>query len=232
MTKPLIGVTSYVRNEDNRFTIPARYVESVERAHGIPAVLTPTTMSPDEIVDKLDGFVLTGGADVDPYEYGGRNDESIYGVNLERDQYELAIARALIEQSVPLLAICRGIQVLNVALGGTLVEHIPIEYGESVIHRDERVDHVLHSVSIDPESALASIIGETEIQCPSYHHQSVRDLAPDFKVCARSDDGVIEAIESDRYPKVIAVQWHPEYSADSDTSQQRLFDKLIEWAGN
>lgn len=232
MTKPLIGVTSYVRNEENRFTIPARYVESVERAHGIPAVLTPTTTSPDEIVDKFDGFVLTGGADVDPYEYGGRNDESIYGVNLERDQYELAIARSLIERSVPLLAICRGIQVLNVALGGTLVEHIPNEYGESVIHRDKRVDHVLHPVSIDPKSALASIIGETEIECPSYHHQSVRDLASDFTVCARSDDGVIEAIESDRYPNVIAVQWHPEYVADSDKNQQRLFDKLIEWAGN
>ncbi len=231
MTKPLIGVTSYVRNEENRFTIPARYVESVERAYGIPAVLTPTTRSPDEIVDKFDGFVLTGGADVDPSEYGGRNDESVYGVDLERDQYELAIARTLIERSVPLLAICRGIQVLNVALGGTLVEHIPDEFGESVIHRDENVNHVLHSVSIDPKSALARIIGETEIECPSYHHQSVRDVASGFTVCARSDDGVIEAIESDRYPNVIAVQWHPEYVADSDQSQQRLFDKLIEWAG-
>ena len=230
MTKPLIGVTSYVRNENNRFTIPARYVEAVERAHGIPAVLTPTTKSPDKIVDRFDGFVLTGGADVDPSEYGGRNDESVYGVDQERDQYELAITRALIERSVPLLAICRGIQVLNVALGGTLVEHIPNEFGESVVHRDEGVDHVMHSVSIDPQSRLAGIIGETELECPSYHHQSVRDVAPEFTVCARSNDGVIEAMESDRYPKVIAIQWHPEYVADTDQNQQRLFDQLIAWA--
>ncbi|MDE0310093.1 MAG: gamma-glutamyl-gamma-aminobutyrate hydrolase family protein [Acidiferrobacterales bacterium] len=230
MTKPLIGVTSYVRNEENRFTIPARYVESVERAHGIPAVLTPTSESPDDIVAQFDGFVLTGGADVDPAEYGGRNDESVYGVDAERDQFELAVARLLIERSKPLLAICRGIQVLNVALGGTLVEHIPSEYGESVIHRDETVDFVLHSVMIEPESALAAIVGDTEIQCPSYHHQSVRDVAPGFSVCARSVDGVIEAIESDHYPKVIAIQWHPEYVAESDQCQQRFFDKLIEWA--
>ena len=232
MSKPLIGLTSYPRNDEDRFTIPARYVEAVERAEGIPAIMPPTTGSFDELVEKYDGYVLTGGADINPEEYGGQFDESVYGVNSERDQYELALTRSLIASSVPILAICRGIQVLNVALGGTLVEHIPNEYGESVIHRNQNFDHVMHPISIDPDSRLASIIEVTEFDAPSFHHQSVRDVAPGFTVCANSADGVIEAIESENHPKVIAVQWHPEYVAESNPVQQRLFDKLVEWAAD
>lgn len=232
MPRPLIGLTSYPRNDEDRFTIPARYIEAVERAHGIPAIMPPTTESFDDVLSKYDGYVLTGGADVDPSVYGGRFDSSVYGINPERDRYELALARSLIASSVPILAICRGIQVLNVALGGTLVEHIPNEYGESVVHRNTDFDHVMHSVSIDPDSRLAGIVEVTEFDAPSFHHQSVRDLAPGFKVCASSTDGVVEAIESDSHPKVIAVQWHPEYVADSNPVQQGLFDKLIEWSGS
>ena len=230
MPKPLIGLTSYPRDEQDRFTIPARYIEAVERAKGIPAVMPPTTDNLDGLFEKYDGIVLTGGADVCPSEYGGRHHESVYGVNKERDKYELALARALAEQRMPTLAICRGIQVFNVALGGTLVEHIPNEYGESISHRDENFDHVMHAISIDPSSRLASIVGATDISSPSFHHQSVRVPAPGFKVCAKSDDGVIEAIESDEHPNIIAIQWHPEYVAEKDPIQQGIFDQLINWA--
>ena len=232
MNKPLIGLTSYQRNEDNRFTLPATYAEAIERSNGIPFVLTPTTETPDELIGILDGFVLTGGADLCPSTYGGRHDESVYGVNEERDQYELRLARALVERSVPVLAICRGIQVLNVAMGGTLVEDIPKEYGDSVVHRGEDLQKVDHPVSLSAESRLAEIIGSSEFICPSYHHQSVRVPAPGFDVVAKSADGVIEAIESQQYPGVIAVQWHPEFVAENDELQQRLFDVLIDWSGN
>ena len=119
---------------------------------------------------------------------------------------------------------------LNVAMGGTLVEHIPNVYGESVIHRDERFDKVEHIVSIFPESRLAEIMGITKFNCPSFHHQCVRDIAPEFTICSQSEDGVVEAIESAKYPKIIAVQWHPEYISESNASQQRLFDTLVRWS--
>lgn len=230
MNKPLIGLTSYHRNEDDRFTIPAKYLEAVEGAGGIPVVITPTSENLDGLIKKLDGLVLSGGADIDPAEYDGEQKDSVYGINHERDRYELDLVRRTLKEHLPTLAICRGLQVLNVALGGTLVEHIPDEYGEEVVHRGENLNKVEHSVSIDPGSRLASILKNTEFDCPSYHHQAVRDLAPGFKIVAKSEDGVIEAIESDEYPEVIAVQWHPEYTADNDPNQQRLFDTLVKWS--
>ncbi len=230
MDKPLIGLTSYNRNEEDRFTLPANYLAEVERAGGIPVIVTPTTENLVELLDKLDGLVLTGGADVDPVEYGGEQKESVYGINPERDRYELNLAKLALENQMPMMAICRGIQILNVALGGTLVEHVPDEYGETVIHRGENFNKVEHPVAIESDSRLASLLGLTEFDCPSFHHQSVREPASGFKVVAQSADGVIEAIESEQYPSVIAVQWHPEYTAATDRSQQRLFAALVAWS--
>ncbi len=231
MSKPLIGVTCYSRDEKNKFSIPAGYLEAIERAHGIPVIIAPGT-DPADFVEKLDGFMLTGGADVNPAEYSGEHDETVYGVNVERDQFELELARTILFRGAPLLAICRGLQVLNVALGGTLIEDIPKMVGTAVAHRAKDVSRVYHWVEIAPNSMLSRICGLTEFNCPSFHHQSVRDLARDFEAVAWSADNVIEAIESSKYPSVIAVQWHPEYVADSDESQQRLFDTLVDWSKN
>ena len=230
MRKPLIGITSYHRNEEDRFTIPAKYLEVIESAGGIAVVIAPTTEDLGELIERLDGLVLTGGADIDPAEYDGEQKETVYGINHERDRYELELVRRTLKVHLPTLAICRGLQLLNVALGGTLVEHIPDEYGEEVIHRGTNLNKVEHSVSLSPGSRLASIIGSTEFDCPSYHHQAVRDIASGFRIVAQSKDGVIEAIESDEYPEVIAVQWHPEYTAHTDHYQQRLFDILVHWS--
>ncbi len=230
MNKPLIGVTSYHRNEDDRFTIPANYLEAVESAGGIPVIIAPTEDNVEGQLDRIDGVVLTGGADIDPDEYGGTHNEAVYGINMERDRYELQLARLALGRNLPTLAICRGLQVLNVAMGGTLVEHLPDKYGESVIHRGEDLNKVQHPVSIAADSKLASILGTTELNCSSYHHQSVRELAPEFERVASADDGVIEAIESPNHPHVIAVQWHPEYTANVDPMQQRLFNVLVEWS--
>ena len=230
MNKPLIGLTSYSRCDKNRFAIPATYLEAIERANGIPVVITPTTKEINPLLDKIDAFVLTGGADVDPAFYAGKAHEKIYGINEERDQLELELASKIAEKSVPALAICRGLQVLNIALGGTLVEHIPDEYGESIAHRQDHFEYIDHEVTVKPDSRLAGILQETKLDVPSYHHQSVRKPAPGFEVVAESPDGVIEAIESADLPGVIAIQWHPEVAAHKVKVHQRLFDQLVIWA--
>ncbi len=232
MSKPIIGLTSYSRTDNDRFDLPISYLEAVERAQGVPVVVTPCSKDPQDLAEKLDGVVLTGGGDVDPARYSGENIDEIYGVNKERDQFEIELAKTIIDHGSPLLAICRGIQVLNVALGGTLIEDIPTMVGDQVQHREEGFDKVDHWVEISPDSKLAKICGLTEVMCPSFHHQSARDVAPGFDAVAWSADGVIEAIESRKYPGVIAVQWHPEYVADKVESQQRLFDTFVEWAKN
>ncbi len=230
MNKPLIGVTSYHRNEADRFTLPANYLQAVERAGGLPIIIAPTETNIEDQVDSIDGVMLTGGADIDPVEYGGESKSTIYGINRERDRYELQLTRLALEKKLPTLAICRGLQIMNVAIGGTLVEHLPDEYGETVTHRGDNMNKVEHSVSIAEHSMLATILELTEISCSSYHHQSVRRLASGFKVVASSEDGVIEAIESAEYPHVIAVQWHPEHTAEFDPIQQRLFNIFVSWA--
>ncbi len=232
MSKPLIGLTSYSRNDENRFNMPANYAEAIQRAGGMPVVLVPSTDNLRELINRLDGCVLTGGADIAPDLYKGKNKASIYGVNEERDSFELELTQYLVNDAIPTLAICRGLQVLNVAMGGTLIEHIPDEFGEKILHRGENYQKVFHSVKVNTESRLFQILQRPEFECPSYHHQSVRDLAPSFNSVANSDDGVIEAIESLNYPHVIAVQWHPETVADKDETQRKLFDTLVDWSKN
>ena len=230
VNKPLIALTSYPRSDTDRFDMPARYIESVQRAGGDAVIVTPVSNSIESVIDHFDGFVLTGGADVCPSHYGGRQHEFIYGVNAERDNFELELARQLAHRAIPTMAICRGLQVLNVALGGTLVEHIPDDYGEAVIHRDKNFDKVIHKVSLLPDSKLANVMGCTAFDCASFHHQSIRDTAPQFTICGTAADGVIEAIESSLYPNIMGIQWHPEYTAEDDPLQQSLFNTFIEWS--
>ncbi len=230
MSLPRIAVTCYPRDDQGHFTLPARYLESIARAHGAGAVITPVSASPQELIGQFDGFVLTGGADLDPALYGGRMHASIYGLNAERDAFELEIARQLVAAGAPLMAICRGVQVLNVALGGSLVEHVPDEYGSSVIHRSESFDQVQHAVTLQEDSNLARLIGSAQFSCASFHHQSIRHPAPGFDVVGTAEDGVTEAIESAQHPQIIGVQWHPEFTAHKDRLQQGLFDAFVKLA--
>jgi putative glutamine amidotransferase len=224
--RPSIGITTRGRNDAGRFELTAKYVEAVRRAGGYPVLLPPGESKPEECFEFLDGIVLTGGGDIDPARYGGQKHAEIYGIDCERDEGEIALARAIVEHRKPALCICRGMQVLDVALGGTLVEHVPDEFGEKVPHRSE--DHYqMHDVKIEPRSELAKLLGTTTITAPCWHHQAVRKLAPSFRVVATSADGVVEAIESPEHPDLIAVQWHPEHTAATDATQQRLFDALV-----
>ena len=228
MKQPLIGITTYGKDEQNRYALPRDYVLCVRRAGGIPVLIPPGEAAPSPLLDRIQGFLLAGGGDLDPQLYGGRVSDKTYMIDAERDQAELALAQAIIERRKPCLAICRGIQVLNVALGGTLIEHLPDEMGESVLHRAPPREPIEHTITIKADSRLAKTLGQTAIRAASWHHQAIRSPGKGLHVVARAPDETIEAVEMADNPRLIAVQWHPELTAAHDPLQQKLFAALIE----
>ena len=225
--QPLIGVTTYGRDETNRFSLPAEYIDAVRRAGGIPILLPPGEPHQARLLDLIDGLILSGGGDIDPSRYRGSHHETIYMLDPERDDSELELTRSLVRSERPLLCICRGLQVLNVALGGTLIEHLPDQVGDTVAHRLPPRNPTSHAVQLEPDSHLAAIMGAGEVSGASWHHQALRQVAPGLAVVARAPDGIIEAVEMPAHPWLVGVQWHPELTAATDPEQQRLFDALI-----
>lgn len=227
---PLIGITTYGRDDQGRFHIPANYVDSVRRARGI-AVLVPHGESRlDQLLEILDGLILPGGGDLDPDLYGGARHETLYMVDSERDTTEIDLAKQAVGRGLPTLGICRGLQTLNVALGGTLIEHLPDVVGDQVAHRAPPRRPTRHPVTVSKDSRLAEILGQTEIDAASWHHQAIRQVVPALRVVAHAPDGTIEAVEMPTHPWLIGVQWHPELTASEDPIQQRLFNSLVEAA--
>jgi putative glutamine amidotransferase len=221
----------------HRVRLNSSYVTALESAGLIPIVIPPLA-TPDQarsILERVDGVLLTGGEDVDPALYGQDRIEKCGEPNKARDETEIAMSLAARELGKPLLAICRGPQVLNVAFGGTLIQDIPSQVPGALKHNadDERASRV-HDVSIEPGSLTAKAIGATEVSVNSLHHQSVRDVAPGFRVSATAPDGIVEAIEWDGADWwAMAVQWHPEEMNDSpepwDRGLFRAFaDRLAE----
>jgi len=227
MTKK-VGICTYGRNETNQFYIPAPYVEAVRRAHGIPILFPPGQHDFNAWLDCIDAMIFTGGGDIDPKHYHGIPHECLYSVDHERDRTELALIKEVIQRQIPTLAICRGLQIVNVALGGKLYAHIPDVVGEKVKHRSLPREPVHHEIQLSLDSHLGRVLGQARFSAASWHHQSVAELAPDFRAVAHADDGVIEAIELAQAPWLLAVQWHPELSAAEDPLQQKLFDYLIQ----
>lgn len=236
MDKPLIGITTggrsegYIKSRHYRefFSAPAPYIDAVKRAGGTPLLLPSTLTEWERLLPILDGIVVTGGTDIDPAEYGGdRRHPHVLPADCERDRSELTLARRLIdERRTPTLCICRGLQVLNVAAGGTLYEHIP-DIRDADIHRDEAGLWAMQEVHVAPDSLIADVMGKTALRTSSGHHQAVRDLGAGLRIVALAEDGIIEALEAPAHPWMIAVQWHPEVTADHDKSQQALFDSLV-----
>lgn len=223
----VIGITTYARDEENRVHIPADYIDAVRRSGGVPILLPPGDEAIEHILDRIDGLILAGGGDIDPAVHGGASHNTVYMVDGERDKSELRLVQAAIERAMPTLAICRGAQIVNVVLGGTLHVHLPDVVEETVQHRAPPREPVPHEVTVDPQSLLSSILGRT-VLCPmSWHHQAIDKVAPPLQVVARAADGVIEAVEHPDHPQLMAVQWHPELTAATDISQQRLFDALV-----
>lgn len=228
MTPPLIGITTYAKNENLDVTLPACYIESVRRAGGIPVLVAPGETQVEQLLTRLDGLVLAGGGDIDPKCFGcDEVHETVYMLDEPRDRTELDLARLILKQRFPTLAICRGIQIINVALGGTLHQHLPDEVGEDVLHRAPPREPTPHKVVVNSGSRLAAVMGTSSVETMSWHHQAIHKAADALQVVATAPDGVVEAIEYPDHPTLVAVQWHPELTAHEDSSQQRLFDDLI-----
>jgi putative glutamine amidotransferase len=227
MTRPVIGITTYGVDEHKHFALPEAYVTCVRSAGGLPILIPPGETAIDPLLAHVQGFILAGGGDLNPAFYGGQASDQIYMVDAERDQSELALARVIIDRKRPCLAICRGVQVVNVALGGTLIEHLPDDVGESTLHRTPPREPVEHAVTIQPDSRLASILGCTSLRVASWHHQAVRSPGTGLHVVARAPDQTIEALEMPDHPGLIAIQWHPELTATKDPLQHKLFAALI-----
>jgi putative glutamine amidotransferase len=228
--RPLIGITTYHRERSGRerFHVPAAYVDAVRLGGGLPVLLPPGDPRPDEILESLDGLVLCGGGDVDPALFGGRaGHEAQYATCAERDGFELALVRGALARGTPLLAICRGLQVLNVALGGDLHVHLPDVVGDRVSHRASPDRHDLHPVRIEQGCSLAAVLDTTVADVASWHHQAIDRLGEGLRAVAWAADGTIEAVELPGRPEVLAVQWHPEIQAPEPGSpQRRLFEAL------
>jgi putative glutamine amidotransferase len=235
MSRPLVAVSSYPLQpgrvtgwREGASAVPAEYLNGLRNAGVRPVILTTPDPEPATSLAPFDGLLLIGGGDVDPACYGSARHPAVYGVDAERDQLELAAAKVAVEMGVPLLAICRGLQVLNVALGGTLHQHLADLLGMGHHGRaDSDGRPVIHDVAIEPSSRLAEIAGEAGVLtgCTSIHHQAVDRLGAGLVVTGRSPDGVIEAVETPPGQGwVVGVQWHPERTAAADPRQQAIFD--------
>jgi putative glutamine amidotransferase len=208
------------------------YVLALMRAGAAPVLLPQLTEHSRlrRLYDVLDGLLLPGAGDIDPARYGEARHEKCGPVSPELDEVELTLARWAVDDEKPLLAICRGIQVLNVALGGTLYQDIAAQIPggeEHVKHRRGPRDFLAHPAAITPSSRLAGLLGATSLPVNSLHHQAVKDVAPGLAVVARAPDSLIEAAEVSEHPFAIGVQWHPEELVDRDPRSQKLFDALV-----
>ena len=221
MEKPRIGITSdHVKRLE-------KYRKSVEEAGGEVTVLLPGSYSEGALAD-LDGLLLTGGGDIDASEFGDENNPQVYGINRKRDKMELDLVREAKKRGTPVFGICRGLQVMNVAMGGTLIQHIPDEIQSQLEHFgvDDRQE-LMHDVSIQENTKLHDIIGKSRIGVNSIHHQSIKKLGNGLVKTAWADDGVIEGIENPDARFFLAVQWHPEEFVDRGGTFRVLFESFV-----
>jgi gamma-glutamyl-gamma-aminobutyrate hydrolase PuuD len=225
---PRIGLTTYVEEArwgvwDRPATLlPQSYVDSVVRAGGVPMIVPPV---PDDraaraVIDGLDALILIGGNDVDPGLYGADPHPETKGISAERDRWEIDLLALALDRDLPVLGICRGAQLFNIAFGGSLHQHVPHVVGHTS-HRPGPAVLGAIPVRIAPDSLVGEILG-TELEVPCYHHQSIDRLGDGITAVGWADDGTVEAVEVSEKPFAIAVQWHPE-----DGDDPRLFDALI-----
>jgi putative glutamine amidotransferase len=207
--------------------VSVAFVQAVWAAGGAP-VLLPTALPADSaasFLDKLDGLILTGGGDVDPEFYGDAREESTTGVVAERDAFEIGIARRAVALRLPVLAVCRGIQVLNVALGGSLIQDLVTAGWDE--HHSVQSPSAMHDVHVAPGTLLAAAVEVERMRVNSLHHQAVRGLGQRLRPAAVATDGIVEAVELEGPGWALGVQWHPELMLQSDPIQLRIFRELM-----
>lgn len=242
LRSPLVGLTCFsiprFRGRSRKVLAQNRsYVGAVIDAGGTPILIPHLEDSGRlrRIYQSLDGLLLPGGDDVDPAFYGEVAHEKLGPVDRERDETELSLARWAMDDGLPLLAICRGIQVLNVALGGSLYQDIRSQVPGAGQHERiprTRRDHRSHTVSVEAATRLARIVGPEALNVNSFHHQALKQVAPGLSVCGWAPDGIIEAVEGMNHPFALGVQWHPEELVVRDPRALQIFRAWIEAARN
>ena len=232
-TAPIIGLTGNFRDGD--CTLAEGYYQSILKAGGVPFII-PCYDDTDALIntlDKLDGILLTGGADINPLFLGEEPIQELHGINPRRDRQELLLTRLAADRQIPILGICRGIQTMNAALGGPLYQDIHSQMEGTRIKHDQNLDrcYASHTVAIEKDTLLHRLFKADTIAVNSFHHQAIKEPAPGFRVCARTTDGVIEAMESTEYKSMLGVQWHPEcFILKGDECMMPLFQWLVQEA--
>ena len=223
--KPLIGLTPLVDIERESYWMLPGYMELLAEAGAVPVML-PLTDEPAAIrrlVEKMDGFLITGGHDVALWVYGALPEADNVKPCPERDRMELVLLREAFKADKPVFGICRGLQIINTALGGTLWQDLPTQHPSGIAHvQEEAYDVLSHAVTLPDGSFLKALLGQDEIRVNSFHHQAIKDLAPGLTAAAISPDGLIEAVEMPGKRFVKAVQWHPEFAYKKDETSRKI----------
>lgn len=238
MSLPIIGITTRSApvppSSLPSVMVQQSYVNAILNAGGVP-VLIPSNIRDNgwrELANRFDGVLFTGGGDIAIEYFNGVPHPAVYGIDPARDALELGLTRAVVEKRKPFLGICRGLQVVNVAMGGTLFTHIPDQLEKALVHDYPGEDgltartSLLHTVQLDTDSQISNIMGATELNVNSLHHQGVKDVAPGLKAVGHAPDGLVEAVELQDHAFGIAVQWHPEWLTDQEPIQ-RLFKAFV-----
>ncbi|PTX65035.1 putative glutamine amidotransferase [Melghirimyces profundicolus] len=229
--KPAIGVTLSKRRKENLFTLKRDNSDAVLEAGGVPFLL-PHTRDPEVIrrmAEQMDGLLLTGGDDIDPSLFGEEPQIGLGEVEPERDRMEIALSRKMVEAGKPVLALCRGCQILSIALGGDMYQDL-FSQREGLIQHVQRGprDYPSHSITIQKGSLLEKIAGSNRLRVNSFHHQAVRNIPEGYTVSATAPDGVVEAFEADGERFVLGLQWHPENLYRKDDFARRIFRAFVE----
>lgn len=226
--KPIIGISCSI--EERSYVIGGDYVRALIAAGGVAVGIPPVEDEAQAVaaLQRLDGLLLSGGADIDPCHYGEEIIPENGSLEPERDRSELLLARLALRQGLPVLGICRGMQVLNVAAGGSLYQDLPTQTDSRLQHRQRGPRwYATHSIQITPGSLLAAITGVTTTRVNSFHHQAVHHPGEGFTVTAMAPDGVVEAIEASAHPFALGVQWHPECMQERDAVQASIFKAFL-----
>jgi putative glutamine amidotransferase len=228
LMQPLIGITAGKEKSDTgiqKTCLIDKYSQAITQSGGIPLII-PSDITSDSIsplLQKIDGLMLTGGGDIETKRYHGADHPRVYGVDLERDQVEIELLLESVKQKKPVLGICRGIQLINVALGGDLYSDIADQKPGACRHDwfpGYPRDFLVHTVNISNNSLLNQITNSTKLKVNSLHHQAIKTLAPNLKVSALSEDEIIEAVEMDNHPFFLGLQWHPEWIYSFEPTEQ------------